>query len=106
MTDSLFLKTAQEPGAIARLKVGKPAGKPVLDAGLSGPEKQLADLIDLSPQAREKSQSIRKLDIYLRTFSQALKFFGFSGGASSSYRPQLTPVDIEIVPPKKQDTLV
>lgn len=104
--DPVFLTRAQKPGTTFRLKIGeapKSSGQTFTNR-LQGPEKDLADIIDLSPAARKQVEDSRKVDGYLRFFSSALKIFGFGGYTSSSYQPKLSNIDIEIVPPPKKDS--
>lgn len=98
MVDSILNKTAQPPGTIARLKVSQPS--PTQDStALNSAEQQLADILDLSPEARTQVQNSRKANAYLSIFGKALKIInGWS--AKKAYVPQFSKVEVEFVPSK------
>lgn len=99
MADSIIPSAAAKPGMMARLKIGQPVVKAAAGKGaLSTPEQQLVDIIQLSGDAKAKITEGRKLDVYLRTFSSALKLF--SGFGFSSYRPAASTVEVEFVEAK------
>lgn len=98
MVESIFSKNTAKPGMIARLKVGGTAKAPGLP-GLSAAENNLADLVQISGDAKTRALETRKLDAHLRVFSSALKFF--NGFFSNSYKPTASTIDIEYVEMKK-----
>jgi hypothetical protein len=99
MVDSIFSQGSFKPGMIARLKVGG-TSVPVVNTVASTPSKNLADTLKLSPEAQSRIADMRKLDAYLRTFSDALKIFNGTS-FSSSFKPSLSKVEIEYVEMKK-----
>lgn len=98
MADSITPSSVAKPGMIARLKIGATPTAQTVTSGPSRAENNLADLINLSADAKDSLTGGRKLDAYLRTFSSALKLF--TGFRFSSYRPVASTVEVEFVEAK------
>lgn len=98
MAENLIV-TNPRPGVFARLKVGSPVAAKVT-GGLSGAEKDLADIVDIGTAGRDKITQTRKLDLYLRTYNAVLKIF--NGFFSRGYTPQVSTVEVEFFTPEKK----
>lgn len=101
MAGNILGTGAQPPGTIARLKVSPPSITD-LYTGMTGGEKQLADIVDVGSGVQEKVQKMRKLDAYLRVFNTALDMIN---GRFKRYSPQFSKVEVEYVPAPKKDSV-
>lgn len=100
MVESIFSQKAPKPGMIARLKVGAlPKAGAVETPGLTRAESGLADMVNLSADAKARITQGRKLDSYLRVFSSALKIM--NGLFNTGYKPVRSTVEIEFIEMKK-----
>lgn len=87
---------------LARLKVSSPAAVEY-SPGLTQAEKQLSDIVSISAEASKRAEKTRRLDGYLRVLNSVWKFVN---GASKTYQPFYSKVDIEYYTPGKTDKSV